>query len=841
MSHRSLDLQNIFERTFDAVPDLIAILDKDHRILRANRAMADRLGKEPRELIGQFCYRVIHGTDGPPDFCPHARLMKDGMPTTSEVHEDRLGGDFLISVIPLLNEKGKLGGSVHVARDISEFKKAQMALKEANISLEDKIRERTRELSLAIAELERENEEHRLTEKKLRETELHYKTVADFAYGWEFWVDQNDSYLYCSPSSERITGYRPEEFLANPGLFPEIILPEDRAVWEGHWHSAPRDHALSEINLRIRTKAGDIRWIEHACQPVLGPKGEFLGYRASNRDITLAKDAEEALRLSESRLAEAQKIARLGNWDWDISDNNLYWSDEIYRIFGLKPREFGATYEAFLERVHAEDRDMVVHAVDQALYNNQNYSIDHRIVLADGCVRIVHEQAQIIFNEEGKPVRMIGTVQDITEQKNVEHELEDRLGYERLYAEMSASLGNVPLNELDTAIKQSLERLVEYFDVDRVTILELNEDRSKLTPLMSCAVPGVEPYMRTDSDRLFPWVFKKLSLGQTLVWDRVLEKLPPEASSDRKYVQSIGIKSYISIPLTLGGKTDYAIAMGTFGKPREWPEQLIQRLRHLGEMFAHVLVRRRVENRVRQLRGQLTSMTRVTTMGELAGALAHEINQPLAAIMSNAQAARRFLEAKEPDIEELRDILTDIADDTTRASEVIQRLRNMMKGSRATEVPLSINDVIQEVIPLMKRDSESREVRIQLELSPDLPPVRGDKIQLQQILLNLLLNGFDAMRELEPLQRVLTIETSPADDNKVRVAVRDVGTGIEDEKLQQIFDPFFTTKSEGMGLGLSINRTIVEAHGGQLWAENNQGAGATFYFTLPAHEGGKDG
>jgi PAS domain S-box-containing protein len=833
MAEDSFDSMDIMERTFDAIPDLVAILDTQHRIVRANRAMAEGLGKEPEELVGAYCYREVHGTQEPPAFCPHTKLIKEGLSTTAEIYEDRLGGNFLISVTPFFDSRGELAGSVHVARDISELKRIEAALKEANVSLEEKIAERTAELSKSNIELQNEIQEHRYTEEKLRKTEQHYKTVADFTYDWEFWVAKDESYLYCSPSCERITGYTPDDFLADPDLFAKIILPEDRPTWKEHGHAAHQDPTLREVKVRIRTKSGEVRWIEHACQPVKTPGGESLGYRASNRDITLTKKAEDALRLSESRLAEAQMIARLGNWDWNITENSLYWSDEIYRIFGLKPQEFGATYEAFLKSVHPADRDGVEQAVNQALYEDQPYSIDHRIVLPDGNIRIVHEQAQVTFNEEGKAVRMMGTVQDITDQKKIEHELADRLAYERLYSEMSATFGSLPLSKLDSAMERSLERLTEYFDVDRVTILEFNEDRSKLKPLYSCAVPGVKRYTRTDSDRLFPWVFERLSGGETLVWEDVLAEIPPDASLDRDYVQKIGIKSYISIPLTLGGKADYAIAMGTFERPRNWPEELIQRFRHLGELFAHVLVRRRVENRARELRGQMTHMTRVTTMGELAGALAHEINQPLAAIMSNAQAARRFLEAKDPDIEELEEILTDIADDTTRASEVIMRLRTMMTGSKGAVETLSINNVIQEVLPLMHRDAEGRKVSMDLDMSPDLPLVSGDKIQLQQVLLNLMLNGFDAMMELAPEDRVLTIRTSQEDETNIQVAVQDVGSGIETGELNQIFDPFFTTKSQGMGLGLSINRTIIQAHGGRLWAENNRDQGATFYFTLP--------
>ncbi|UCE48399.1 MAG: PAS domain-containing protein, partial [Phycisphaerales bacterium] len=186
-----------------------------------------------------------------------------------------------------------------------------------------------------------------------------------------------------------------------------------------------------EVQFRIRTKDGEVRWIGHACRPVLGNQGEFLGFRASNRDITDRKQVEEALfeseavlRRKEQSLAKAQRIAHLGNWDWDIVTNDLLWSDEIYRIFGLQPQEFGATYEAFLKSVHIDDRESVQQAVNESLADpNAGYNIEHRVVRPNGSERIVHEIGEVTFDKNGKAVRMIGIVHDITERKRAEAEL----------------------------------------------------------------------------------------------------------------------------------------------------------------------------------------------------------------------------------------------------------------------------------------------------------------------------------------------------------------------------------------------------------------------------------
>jgi PAS domain S-box-containing protein len=651
---------DIWERTFEAVPDLIMILDNQHKILKTNRAMRERLGRSSKDLVGSTCYEVVHGTIHPPEFCPHVNLIKDGKEHSAETNEVRLGGDFLITVSPIYDSERKIIGSVHIARDITEHKRLERQLKKAQDELEQKVHVRTKEFAIANEQLLKEIEDRKRAEQKLTETELRYRTVADFTYDWVYWQGADSTMIYVSPSCERITGYRAENFAKDPTLLKKIIVKEDQKLWLKH-HAGKKRSKPHELQFRIRTRNGEERWIEHVCQPVQDETGNFLGYRASNRDITHRKKIEEELEIKKQSLAEAQRIAHLGNWDWNIVTNELYWSDEIYRIFGLTPQEFGATYEAFLDTVHPEDRQLVESSVDAALKEDKPYSIDHRIVLPDGLERIVHEQAEVIRDEAGQAIQMTGTVHDITERKKAE------------------------------------------------------EDR-------------------------------------------------------------------------------------------------------------------------RQLREELTHVSRVTTIGTLAGALAHEINQPLTAIMSNAQAAKRFLDAEKPNLDELREIFSDIVDDTSRSSNVIHQLRDFMKKGEINAVPLNINETIQEVLNLIHRDAEHRNITIKLDTSESLPQVMGDKVQLQQVILNLVINGFDAMMYQDSGSRELTIRTEQDDDNHIHVAVKDTGMGIEEEKLEQIFEPFISTKLEGMGLGLSINRYIITAHNGRMWATNNPDHGATVHFTLPFKE-----
>jgi len=244
--------------------------------------------------------------------------------------------------------------------------------------------------------------------------------------------------------------------------------------------------------------------------------------------------------------------------------------------------------------------------------------------------------------------------------------------------------------------------------------------------------------------------------------------------------------------------------------------------------------RRRSEMDLQRNREQLAHVTRVSTMGELAASLAHELNQPLTAILSNAQAAQRFLNAEPADLKEVREILEDIVTDNSRASEVIRRMRTLVKKEQLEFAPINIAGVIRDVVQLVHSDGILRNIRVEIECQEGLPSARGDRVQLQQVVLNLLVNAFDAMKDAPASERkvVMLAKTNGADT--VEVSVRDHGIGLTSDELVRIFQPFYTTKRDGLGMGLPISRSIIEAHGGRLWAESSVDRGSTFYFTIPA-------
>ena len=238
-----------------------------------------------------------------------------------------------------------------------------------------------------------------------------------------------------------------------------------------------------------------------------------------------------------------------------------------------------------------------------------------------------------------------------------------------------------------------------------------------------------------------------------------------------------------------------------------------------------------------ELRRELAHAGRVTMLGQLASALAHELSQPLGAILRNAEAAEIMLQRPSPDIGELRAIMADIHKDDRRAGELIERLRELLKRRQMNFQPLAVEALVDDVIALVRPDAAARHVTLQCATCPGLPQVPGDRVHMSQVLINLIINAVDATVEAGADRRYVVIEAQPGTNRSVEVAVTDSGPGILPERMDRIFDPFFTTKPDGMGMGLSVSRTIVEAHGGRLWAENGAAGGATFRFTLPVAEG----
>ena len=254
------------------------------------------------------------------------------------------------------------------------------------------------------------------------------------------------------------------------------------------------------------------------------------------------------------------------------------------------------------------------------------------------------------------------------------------------------------------------------------------------------------------------------------------------------------------------------------------------------ELKRQMAEQRRTEETLQATRAELARAARITTIGELTASIAHEVNQPLAAVVANADACVAWLARETPDLAEARSAAERATQGATRASEVIARIRSLITKATPEKSRVQINRVIEQTAALAERQAANNHVTIRLELSPDLPIVFGDSIQLQQVILNLIVNGIEAMTTVTDRPKMLILRTEPESKCQIRVSVQDSGVGLTEEVKGRLFEPFFTTRSKGMGMGLSISRSIIEAHGGRLWAESNGSGGAIFQFTLPSED-----
>lgn len=410
------------------------------------------------------------------------------------------------------------------------------------------------------------------------------------------------------------------------------------------------------------------------------------------------------------------------------------------------------------------------------------------------------------------------------ERKRMELSLAERLRFQRFLSSLSVRLSHVSAASVDQDIQGALRSIVDSLDVQRAVLLEL---RGSDGTRRSWTVDGP-----ADSAR-FPWLSLRLLDGGDIVRVSRIDELPAEAAEDRSSALAVGLDSLMALPLRAGKTLVGGLVLGTVVSGATERAELLERLSLVGEVVANALERAHAEREVGRLRQELAHIGRVSALGELSASLAHELNQPLSAILNNTHVAQQLLEADVPNVGELREILADIVADDQRAAKVISRLRALLKKGELEHAPLDLNDIVGEVAELVRNDLGLRHVSLTLHLAPDLPPVRGDRVQLQQVVLNIVLNGLEAMGEPSGRDHALVVRTARAGTAAVGVAIADEGKGIDPANVDRLFQPLYTTKPDGLGMGLAIARTIVDAHGGELRAFNNPDGGATFEFSLP--------
>lgn len=462
------------------------------------------------------------------------------------------------------------------------------------------------------------------------------------------------------------------------------------------------------------------------------------------------------------------------------------------------------------------------------LVHGELRNIEHEIVTKSGARRVVLVHVKRVAIRRGTTLYVC---RDITDRRESEEALRQQLRFEALISELSAHLAGLADADVIGGIEPSLGALGEFLSVDRAALWDIAADRRAFVVIGMWCADGVPPVPARIPFDGVPLASAALLRGEVLSFTR-LEDLP--AGRDRTYLGGEGLRALLLIPISMGGSWVAALSLAMVRGERAWPPPLVRRLHLVGEMFGAALARQRSAEAIAETRAELFHVSRLSVAGELTAAVAHEIRQPLTSIAANAAAALRTLEHGGGRDPELREILTDIASDNRRASDVISRLGELLRKHRLERRPLDVNAIVTDVVHLIRAEAGQREVTIDLDLSEDLPVVSGDRVYLQQVLLNLLMNGMDSMRTVAPGRRQLMIRTSRRGAVSVAIDVSDRGHGLADDVAPRIFDPFFTTRPHGTGLGLAIARSIIEAHGGAIQGENRPGGGATFRLTIPA-------
>ena len=535
---------------------------------------------------------------------------------------------------------------------------------------------------------------------------------------------------------------------------------------------------------------------------------------------------ESALRENQQRF----QIVADYTYDWESwfsSDGKLQWvNPAVLRMTGYSVEECLEMADYPLGLVMDEDREKFsgyfALAREGETGNDREFRIEHK----DGGIIHAAISWQPAYDNDNRSFGFRTSVRDITDCKRAEEALkENELRLEARVRERTAELADAN-RKLQEEIHQR-SRAEEQAEKERDFAERLLETAQAIVLLLDTEgrVVRFNPYLEKVSGYRLEEVEKR-------EWADIF--LPERFRHGFRalFVRAIGdtpIKGRITPVVTKAGEE----------REIEWYDRTLKD--HEGKIVGLLCIgqditeRKRAENDARRLRSELAHVNRIVTMGELATGLAHELNQPLCAILANAEAARILMTSEDPDLTLLKETLDDVSAQGQRSVDIINRLRSFIKRGEPKNDPLSLNEIIEESVNFLRIDQQL-EVRVRLDLAEELSFVLGDRIQLQQVLLNLMRNGLDAMGGQEAASKVLVIQTSVAQDGSVELAVGDRGSGIPVEHLDLIFEPFFTTKPNGIGMGLSICRTIIEAHGGKLWATANPAGGATFRLSLPPVE-----
>jgi PAS domain S-box-containing protein len=615
----------------------------------------------------------------------------------------------------------------------------------------------------------------RRAESLLLESEKRFGTVADAAPVL-IWMSGADKLCtFFNKAWLEFTGRKMEQELGNG--WAEGVHADDFEKCLSTYLTAFDSRKPFTMQYRLRRHDGEYRFVTDNGVPRFGPRGNFRGYIGACVDITDSLKQQKALHEFEERVALAADAAHLGVWELDTTTNELWVSSKARELFQL-PADGPIDPAVFADRIHPEDRIMRAAAVKQAIETQRGYEIEYRALLRDGTVRWIHGRAQCVSDDRGILSRLVGVSMDVTERKQAQELFQ--------IAAESSHLGVWNWDETSGELLwDSTTR--EIFDIP---------------------------------------VEAKMTLG--LFYSRVY---PPDLELVKKVWRS-AMESGVPYQLDFRVQRLDRAVRWVHARGRGYYDEKGKPLRMIGIVF-DITERKEAEEQAHKSREQIDRLTRISLLGEMTASIAHELNQPLSAIASNANAAQRFLNQGKLDADTVREILEDIGADARRAHDVIHHIRNTIKKGAAIRERIDLNAVVNHVAHSIRPDARIYACEVDTALEKSLPDVEGDPVQIQQVLINLVSNAFDAMTDTPPKRRKVKIRTRRSGDRTVCVSVRDNGIGIQEEARERLFEQFFTTKTGGLGMGLAIVRSIIETHGGQIAAENVEGGGARFHFTLP--------
>jgi len=570
------------------------------------------------------------------------------------------------------------------------------------------------------------------------------------------------------------------------------IHPDDLLRHSENWRISVATGRLFEDEARFRRAAdGEYRWFLVRGVPVRDSREKIVKWYGTLTDIEDRKHVEEALQSmsvdvqeSKAKLEEAQRITHVGYWDRDLATDCITWSDETYRIFGLEPQKHPMDLDALRQRVHPEDWGFVSRALNEALAGGRRYNVEYRLLRPTGEIRIVRSEGDVKRAASGRPCQMFGTVQDITEPKRAEEALQQSQFY-LAEGQRLAHIGSWAFNAAG----------FEYWSSELFRIHGLDPTGKP---------PTAEQYLSVvhPDDREFIKQEIAKMLADHHAFDFTKRIVRPDG--EIRYVRCVGI------PVTQGQVFRRFIGTGIDVTEQELLEQERARLRQLETELAHT--------------------NRVSILGEMAASLAHEIKQPIAAAMTSANSCIEWLAHEPPNLDRARAAAAKIDKYGNRAAEIIDHIRSLYRKSPPQSELIDVNEIVRELFTLLQGEAIRYSIAMRSELAGELPKIKADRVQLQQVFMNLMLNAIEAMRDEDG---ELTVK-SQWQDGQLLFSVSDTGPGLPSGNVDQIFSAFFTTKPQGSGMGLAISRSIVESHGGRLWATANDGRGAIFHFILPA-------